>query len=113
MRRNSPPIHFASAFESIVLPTPGTSSISRWPLQSNTRTAFSTVSFFPRITFSTWSTIFLAPAEISEGVKRTPQKYQRRNGKALTSVPRATHYEAQETARVTLQGKLAPALGAP
>ncbi len=43
----------ASALASIVLPTPGTSSTSRWPSASSTVVAISTASRLPSMTVST------------------------------------------------------------
>ena len=53
MRRNSSPTLAASARASVVLPTPGTSSISRWPRASSAATASSTTSRLPSSTRST------------------------------------------------------------
>jgi hypothetical protein len=53
MRRTEQSIDRASALESIVLPTPGTSSISRCPSASSTVSAIRTTSGLPSITFST------------------------------------------------------------
>ncbi len=47
MRWNFPPIERASAAASVVLPTPGTSSIKRWPRASNPTTASRTASGLP------------------------------------------------------------------
>ena len=52
MRRTEQSIDRASALASIVLPTPGTSSISRWPSASSTVRASSTTSGLPSITCS-------------------------------------------------------------
>jgi len=57
IRRTVQSIDLASAFASIVLPTPGTSSISRCPSASSTVTATSTTSGLPSITVSmAWRT---------------------------------------------------------
>ena len=53
MRLMVPPVARASAFASIVLPTPGTSSISRWPPASMTASAALMASSLPSITVAT------------------------------------------------------------
>ena len=53
MRLIVPPVARASAFASIVLPTPGTSSIRRWPPASITANAERMTSFLPSITVPT------------------------------------------------------------
>src|SRR5579883_2122515 len=53
MRLNVQPIDFAMAFVRTVLPTPGTSSISTWPLQITAIRLKATDSALPTITFST------------------------------------------------------------
>ncbi len=53
MRLNRPPIDFASALASMVLPTPGTSSISKCPWHSKQMAVSSTISRLPTMTFST------------------------------------------------------------
>ena len=50
MRRTVQSIERASALASMVLPTPGTSSISRWPSASSTVIAVRTTSGLPSIT---------------------------------------------------------------
>src|SRR2546430_10409126 len=49
-RLKSPANSFASAFASVVLPTPGTSSISTWLPESSATARWSMTSAFPRIT---------------------------------------------------------------
>ena len=53
MRRTEQSVDRASALASIVLPTPGTSSISTWPSASRTVSARRTASAFPSMTDST------------------------------------------------------------
>ena len=53
MRRTEQSMDRASALASMVLPTPGTSSISRWPSASRTVSESRTTSGLPSITFST------------------------------------------------------------
>src|SRR5579875_3277604 len=53
MRLKVQPIERASDFASTVLPTPGTSSISKWPWQTSAMRASSTSWRFPTMTFST------------------------------------------------------------
>ena len=60
MRRTEQSIDRASALASIVLPTPGTSSISRCPSASSTARANRTVTVLPMITCSIFATIVLA-----------------------------------------------------
>ena len=50
IRAKSAPIAAASAFESVVLPVPGTSSTSTWPSANSAITKSSTVSDFPSST---------------------------------------------------------------
>ena len=50
IRRTEQSIERASALASMVLPTPGTSSISRWPSASSTVMASRTTSGLPSIT---------------------------------------------------------------
>ena len=52
IRRTEQSMLRASALLSMVLPTPGTSSISRWPSASSTTTAEDTTSGFPSMTVS-------------------------------------------------------------
>ena len=52
MRRTEQSIERASALASIVLPTPGTSSMSRWPSESITTIASLATSGLPSMTFS-------------------------------------------------------------
>jgi hypothetical protein len=57
----------ARALASIVLPTPGTSSISRWPSASSTVIEVRTTSDFPSITFSMLSpTRLVTEARVSK-----------------------------------------------
>ncbi len=53
MRRTVQSTERASALASMVLPTPGTSSSSRWPSASSTVSAIRTASGLPSITLST------------------------------------------------------------
>ena len=55
MRRHDPPIERAIALASDVLPTPGTSSMSRWPSANRHTSARCTARRLPRRTCSTWS----------------------------------------------------------
>ena len=57
IRRTVQSSDFASVFASIVLPTPGTSSMSRWPSASRTVSAVRTTSDLPSMTVSTDSRI--------------------------------------------------------
>ena len=50
MRRKVPPTARASARASVVLPTPGTSSMSRWPRAASAATARRTTSGLPWMT---------------------------------------------------------------
>jgi len=52
MRLTEESMDRASALASIVLPTPGTSSMSRWPSASSTVSVVLTTSDLPSITFS-------------------------------------------------------------
>jgi hypothetical protein len=52
MRRTLQSMERASALLSIVLPTPGTSSIRRWPSESSTTSASLATSGLPSMTFS-------------------------------------------------------------
>ncbi len=56
MRRQLPPIDRAMALARDVLPTPGTSSMRRWPWANRHTSASWTASRLPWITCSTWST---------------------------------------------------------
>ena len=55
IRRTVQSIERASALLSIVLPTPGTSSISRWPPASSTTSAERAISGLPSMTARCWS----------------------------------------------------------
>ena len=55
MRWKVPPIERASARASVVLPTPGTSSISRWPRASSATTAWRMAPGLPRSTRATFA----------------------------------------------------------
>ena len=57
IRRTEQSMERASALASIVLPTPGTSSMSRWPSASRTVSARRTASVLPAITCSTAPTM--------------------------------------------------------
>ncbi len=59
MRRTEQPSVRAMALASTVLPTPGTSSISRCPSASSTTSAVSTASGLPSMTRSTRSMMLL------------------------------------------------------
>ncbi len=54
MRRIVEPIELATALASDVLPTPGTSSMSRWPSASMHTSAARTTSGLPRMNDSTF-----------------------------------------------------------
>jgi hypothetical protein len=54
MRANVPLIERASAAASVVLPTPGTSSMSRWPRASRPMTASRTTSGLPTMQRATF-----------------------------------------------------------
>ena len=56
MRRNEQPMLRLSALASIVLPTPGTSSIRMWPSHSSATSAIRTSTCLPTITRSTLAT---------------------------------------------------------
>ena len=60
MRRTEQSIDRASALASLVLPTPGTSSMSRWPSASSTARASRTVAVLPSMTCSMLATMALA-----------------------------------------------------
>ena len=62
IRRTEQSIERASALASLVLPTPGTSSMSRWPSASMTASASRMVAVLPSMTFSMFSTIAAAAA---------------------------------------------------
>src|SRR6266540_3645775 len=65
MRRTVQSMERASALASLVLPTPGTSSISRWPSASITASASRTVAVLPSITRSMLETMALVIASNS------------------------------------------------
>src|SRR5688572_17548658 len=56
MRLYSPSIELASALAMLVLPTPGTSSISRWPSATMQTSDSRMASSLPEMTFATLST---------------------------------------------------------
>src|SRR5687767_984696 len=56
MRRNVQPMLWESAFASIVLPTPGTSSMRMWPWHSSATSAIRTSTCLPTMTRSTLAT---------------------------------------------------------
>ncbi|OLB80455.1 MAG: hypothetical protein AUI14_06670 [Actinobacteria bacterium 13_2_20CM_2_71_6] len=62
IRRTVQSIERASALASLVLPTPGTSSMSRWPSASMTARASRTIAVLPSITRSMLSTIAVVTA---------------------------------------------------
>src|ERR1044071_887259 len=67
MRRNVPPSAAASARASVVLPTPGMSSISRWPRDSKVTIAARIASGLPRTTVATASSSFrTAPMSVDD-----------------------------------------------
>ena len=65
MRRTEQSIEVASALASIVLPTPGTSSTSRWPSANKTDSASRTTAVLPSMTLSMFVTIASAAARNS------------------------------------------------
>ena len=65
MRRTVQSMDFARDLASIVLPTPGTSSMSRWPSASSTVTAVRTTSGFPSMTDVIASVILRTSARTS------------------------------------------------
>ena len=69
MRRTEQSSERASALASIVLPTPGTSSMSRWPSASSTVSASRTTSGLPSITDSTAARIRAADTPSSSTPK--------------------------------------------
>src|SRR6266516_7471693 len=73
MRRTEQSMDRASALASLVLPTPGTSSMSRCPSASMTARASRTVAVLPSITRSMLSTMAPVPAENS-GADSGPPK---------------------------------------
>src|SRR4029079_8431863 len=67
IRRNVPPSAPASARASVVLPTPGMSSIKRWPRARSVTTAARIASGLPRITVAIASSSFrTAPMSVDE-----------------------------------------------
>src|ERR1044071_7017256 len=67
MRRNVPPSAAASARASVVLPTPGMSSINRWPRDSRVTMAARIDSGLPRTTVATASSSFrTAPMSVDD-----------------------------------------------
>ena len=72
MRRTEQPVDRASALASIVLPTPGTSSISTCPSASRTVSARRTASDFPSMTDSTASPTRCATRTSSSRVRLLP-----------------------------------------
>src|SRR3954467_8947806 len=67
IRRNVPPSAAASARASVVLPTPGMSSISRWPRDSRVTTAARIASGLPRTTVATESSsLRTAPMSVED-----------------------------------------------
>ena len=73
-RRTEQSIERASALASIVLPTPGTSSTSRWPSASSTVTASRTASLLPSMTVSTASAM-RAPATATDASSGAPDGF--------------------------------------
>src|SRR5262245_59337472 len=76
IRRNVPPSAAASARASVVLPTPGMSSISRWPRDSRVTIAARIASGLPRTTVATASSsLRTAPMSVDDiGAGRIPPK---------------------------------------
>ena len=70
MRRTEQSIERASALASLVLPTPGTSSMSRWPSASSTARASRTVAVLPSMTCSMLATMALVAARNSSAGMR-------------------------------------------
>src|SRR4051812_44566844 len=67
IRRNVPPSAAASARASVVLPTPGMSSISRWPRDSRVTIAARIASGLPRTTVATVSSsLRTAPMSVED-----------------------------------------------
>src|SRR5215470_12875756 len=67
IRRNVPPSAAASARASVVLPTPGMSSISRWPRDSRVTIAARIASGLPRTTVATASSsLRTAPMSVDD-----------------------------------------------
>src|SRR5512135_2305579 len=77
MRLNSHPIDLAIDLASIVLPTPGTSSMSRCPWHNKLMMANSMVSCLPTITFSTLAIIACATAFGSDMAGKSPVEVMR------------------------------------
>jgi hypothetical protein len=73
MRLTVPSMERARAFDNIVLPTPGTSSINKCPSARSTVTAVRTTSGLPSITFSMLMLIRLVTeARVSKLLIRSP-----------------------------------------
>jgi hypothetical protein len=92
MRLKEQPLERARLRASIVLPTPGTSSISRWPPHISVISASSTCSRLPMITLSTFSTIFWAVSLGSKAGRLRANLPSKRQLAGFGSVPSRPEY---------------------